>query len=116
MPTGVVASACGPQPESLSPGATMTTNLFLAAHTSSSLLVDVRSTATGGLIPGATAHLWRSSTYAATSTTDSCGQSFFGHLPSNSTYSITVSATGYQTFNSSTVSVSGTSRLSVSLN
>ena len=109
-----VASACGPQPESLSPGASMTTNLYLASHTTNSLLVDVRSSASGSYLKNATVGLSVSG-YAATSTTDSCGQAFFSGL-SSGTYSISVSSPGYTTFNSSSISVSGTSRYSASLN
>ena len=54
-----VASACNPQPESLSPGAVMTSNFYLTAHTTYSLLVNVRASATGALIPGATVTLTR---------------------------------------------------------
>ena len=110
-----VASACNPQPESLSPGATMTSNFYLAAHTTNSLLVDVRSTATGALITGASVHLSKTG-YTSTMSSDACGQSFFPGLPSTGTYSISVSAAGHTTYTSNTVSVSGTSRLSVQLN
>jgi hypothetical protein len=109
-----IASACNPQPESLSPGATMTSNFYLAAHTTNSLLVDVRSAATGALITGASVHLSKTG-YTSTFSSDACGQSFFPGL-SSGTYSISVSAAGHTTYTSSTVSVSGTSRLSVQLN
>jgi hypothetical protein len=110
-----VASACNPQPESLSPGATMTSNFYLAAHTTNSLLVDVRSAATGALITGASVQITKSS-FTATATSDACGQTFFPGLASTGTYSISVSAPGHATYTSNAVSVSGTSRFSVSLN
>ena len=110
-----IASACNPQPESLPPGATMTSNFYLAAHTVNSLLVDVRSSATGALIPAATVSLVGLG-FNATSTSDTCGQTFFPNLASSNVYSITVSATGRATYTSSTVNVAGTSRLSVVLN
>ncbi len=108
-----IASSCNPQPESLSPGASLTTKLFLAAHTTNSLLIDVRSSSTGALLPGASAHVTASG-YNTALTTDSCGQAFFPGLTSGS-YSITVSATGHTTYSNSNYSVSGTTRLSVSI-
>lgn len=110
-----IASSCNPQPQSLSPGGSLVENLYLAAHTANSLLVDVHSTASGALIPNATVHLWRSNVYGATSTTDSCGQAFFSNLVSSNAYSISVSATGYTTYNSSTVNAAGPSQLSPGL-
>ncbi len=110
-----IASACNPQPESLSPGATMTSNFYLVAHTAESLLVNVRSAATGALVPGAIVTLSKTG-FSSTLTADACGQTFFSGLPSAGTYSISVSAAGHTTYTSSTVSVSGTSGLSVVLN
>jgi hypothetical protein len=110
-----IASACSPQPESLSPGATMTSNFYLTTHTTNSLLVDVRSISTGALIPGASVHLSRTG-YSTTITSDICGQSFFANLTAANNYSISVSALGHTTYNSSVVNVAGTSRLSVVLN
>lgn len=110
-----VASACNPQPESLSPGAVMTSNFYLTAHTTNSLLVNVRASATGALIPGATVILTRTG-YNSTLTADACGQTFFPSLTSATNYSISVSAAGHTTYTSNTVSVTGTTDLSVVLN
>jgi hypothetical protein len=110
-----IASACNPQPESLSPGAVMTSNFYLTAYTTNSLLVNVRSSATGALIPGATVTLSRTG-YTSTLTADACGQTFFPSLTAATNYSINVSATGHTTYTSSTVTVAGTSDLSVVLN
>ncbi len=110
-----VASACNPQPESLSPGSTMTSNFYLAAHTGNSLLVDVRGATSGALIPNASVQLSIAG-YNKTIPTDNCGQAFFSGVSASSNYSISVSAPGYSTYNGSAVSVNGTSRLSVSLN
>lgn len=109
-----IASACSPQPESLSPGATMTSNFYLAAHTTNSLLVDVRSAATGALIPGATVVVSRTG-YSGNIKADVCGQSFFSGIASANDYTINVSASGYVTYNASAITVSGTTRLSVLL-
>jgi Tfp pilus assembly protein PilE len=110
-----VASACNPQPESLSPGAVMTSNFYLTAHTTNSLLVNVRSSATGALIPGALVTLSLAG-YNSTLTADACGQTFFPSLASATNYSISVSAAGHTTYTSNTVTVAGTSNLSVVLN
>jgi len=111
-----VASSCpGPQPETFVAGEVATTNLYLTAHTANSLLVNVRSAGSGALIPDATVALVLSPSYAATSTTDSCGQAFFKGLSISPDYVVTVSATSYQTATSS-ANVDGTSQASVSLN
>lgn len=114
-----VASSCNPQPESLTPGSGQTTFLYLAPHTTNSLLVDVRGTG-GALIPNATVRLYRGA-YDTAIVTDSCGQSFFSGLSvgtpgGGNPYSIDVSAAGYTNYTAADVSVSGTSRLSVILN
>ncbi|MBV9159138.1 MAG: carboxypeptidase regulatory-like domain-containing protein [Candidatus Kaiserbacteria bacterium] len=110
-----IASACGPQPESLAPGAAMTTALYLLAHTANSLLVDVRASATGNLIPGASVTLSRTG-FSSALTSDNCGQAFFSGLIA-STYTIVVSAPGYVTYTgTNAVTVSGTTRYSVTLN
>jgi hypothetical protein len=108
-----IASSCKPQPEALNPGDNAVTKLYFAPHsTGSSLLVDV--TSAGALIPNASVRLYKSG-YDATQSSDSCGQSFFNDL-SAATYSISVTAGGYQEYTSSNVSISGSSRLSVALN
>ncbi len=107
-----IASSCNPQPETLDPGANATTRLYFAAHTANSLLVDVSSA--GALIPDASVRLYRSG-YDTTKTADSCGQAFFSGL-SATTYSISVSAPGHQTYTNGNTIVSGASRLSVVLN
>jgi hypothetical protein len=40
--------------------------------------------------------------FAATSTTDSCGQAFFSNLTSSSAYTVSASSTGYTTVSAST--------------
>lgn len=110
-----VASACNPQPEALAPGASVITNLFLTTHSTNSLLVDVRSSATGNLIPNALITLTRSG-FTATSTTDQCGQSYFGNLSQSAAYSISVTAAGQSNYTTSGISVSGTSKTSVVMN
>lgn len=112
-----IASSCpGTQPETLPAGASTITQLFLGAHTTNSLLVDVRSGTTSALLPNFSVNLWRSTAYNATSTSDSCGQTFFSGLTSSASYSIRVSATGYTSYTGSNINVSGTTRLSVTIN
>lgn len=119
-----VASVCQPQSEYgaigspttqfvFAPAAQTQTDIFLAAHTTHSLLVDVRLAATGALITNASVRLYKTG-YDTTVTDGSCGQAFFGGLASG-TYSVEVSASGYTTYTNSAVSVSGTGRLSVTL-
>jgi hypothetical protein len=108
-----IASSCSPQPEALNPADNAITKLYFAPHsTDSSLLVDVKSAA-GTLVQNATVRLYKSG-YDTSQESDSCGQSFFKDI-STAIYSVTVTATGYQTYASSNVSVSGTTRLSVTL-
>ena len=107
-----IASSCNPQPETLDPGATVSTSLYLAPHTTNSLLVDVKSA--GILIQNASVRLFRAE-YDATLTTDPCGQVFFSNIPAE-TYAVTVSADGYTPVTQNDVSISGTSRLSVVMN
>ncbi len=110
-----ISSACSPQPETLMPGSAMTSQIYLLPYTSSSLLVDVRSATSSALLSGATVLLTRSG-YSASMATDSCGQSFFSGL-SNTTYSIQVSRAGYTTYvGTNAVTVSGTTRFSITLN
>ncbi len=110
-PQYVVAIACNPQPEYLAPGSNQTSIFHLAPLTTNAVGVEVR--AGGSLISVATTTLSKTG-YSATSTTI-CGQSYFNYL-SAGTYTLTVSAAGYQTYNNTNVSVSGTSTVQVSLN
>lgn len=109
-----IASACAPQPEYLGPNSSQTTILYLAPYTTHSLLVVVRSSATGAVIQDASVRVYRTG-YNTTIPSDTCGQAFFSGL-SATTYSIEVSASGYTTQTMSNVSVSGTTGVAVSLN
>lgn len=107
-----VASSCNPQPEYLAPASSQTTILYLAAHTTHSLLVDVKNNA-GTLVPGASVRLVRSPSYDTTLAADQCGQAFFSALSSAGNYSVTISGSGYTTKTVNSVNVSGASRLSI---
>ena len=109
-----VSSACNPQPESLAAGASQTSSIFLLPATTNSMLVDVRSSLTGALLPNASVRLRRTG-YDTTVQTDSCGQAFFSGL-SASNYQVTVTMSGYTTYDNTAVSVSGATTHSVGLN
>ncbi len=109
-----IASSCPTQPVALSPNSSLSARLFLSPHTANSLLVDVKSSA-GEILSGASVRLTKGGSYDETIIADACGQAFFGGL-TNGNYSISVSASGYAEYTSSGVNVTGTSRLSVSLN
>lgn len=104
----MLAESCGPQPETLAPSATQTTRLYVLPATAHSLLVDVRGSG-NALLSGASVHATYQ-TYDTTHTTGTCGQAFFEGL-SASTYTLTVSKSGYQQA-TATVSVNGLARLS----
>jgi hypothetical protein len=118
-----ISSACHPVAEQLAsqaattqfafqPGAQTTSNLYLVPHTTNALLVEARSSTTGD-IPYATVEL-SAGAYDTVLAADACGQAFFSGLASG-TYTYAVGATGYATSTGS-VTVSGTSRITVSLN
>lgn len=109
-PGYTLAIACNPQPEYLAPGSSQVSRFYFAPRATNALGVEVR--AAGALFSGATVALSKSG-YSATSTT-MCGQSYFNYLPSG-TYTLTVSATGYQTYANPNVPVAGTSTQQVTL-
>src|SRR3989344_1742360 len=111
--TYAISSACSSQPETLSPGSSQTTRLFLSPFTTNTLLVDVRD-GTGAAIPNASVRLYRGA-YDTTKQGDGCGNAFFsglsaGTVGSADAYSLDVSATGFQSYTSSEINVSGTWR------
>ena len=117
--TYAIASVCNPQPETLAPNSTQTTRIYISPFTINSLLVDVRDGA-GATIPNATVRLYRGA-YDSTIASDGCGNAFFSALSSGTVgggnaYSIDVSASGFQSYTSTEVNVSGMSRTSIILN
>ena len=114
-----IAGICVPQPLSLLAGETETVDISLTENVAHSLLVDVKNTA-GDVLSGASVRLYRGA-YDTSSTSSSCGQSFFGDGLSQGTvaignpYSADVSLSGYQIQTLSNVEVDGVSRLSVVL-
>lgn len=100
-----IASACPGPAQSLAPGASIATDIFLVPHTAHSLLVSVRSSTTS--LPMYRANVMLSRTgFSTTTKTDACGYAFFGGLSSNPSYTVTASSTGY-TDATGSVSVSG---------
>lgn len=115
-----IAESCEPQPRALIPGSTLTTRLYFTPHTTHSLRVDIRDSGSSSLISGASVTLSRA-LYNETFETGTCGQVFFsgisqGTVSNGNAYSLQVSASGYQTYTStSSVDVSGSAVLSVVL-
>ncbi len=95
------ASEQCPSALSVAPLQDQVVSLMLVSHTTNSLRVSVAGNNLP--LPGATVSIAGSTN--ATTTSSSCGQSFFGGLASG-TYTLSVSATGYQT-NQQNISVSG---------
>lgn len=116
-----LASACPQHPVYLAPGTTVTTRLYFAQHTTNSILVDVR-TADGTAVEGATVRFFGgpSGAYDVTRTTDSCGQVLFDALNggngAGNAYSVTVTKTGYTTYNGTGINVNDNQTQSVILN
>ena len=86
-----LAYSCAPQAEYLPPNAAQSTSLYLtqAAH---ALTIAVAG-GSGESVPGATIAISGPS-YAATSTSGSCGRAFFSDIPEG-TYGYVVTADGY---------------------
>jgi len=101
-----LATVCAPQPYALAPGESAMLTLHLTPHTTHSLPVIVRADAGSALIGGASVRLYGNG-YDETQATDECGQTFFSGL-SEATYSMSVDASGYATFTSSSVPVGTT--------
>lgn len=101
-----LASSCAPQPVALPANSSQTVTLYLAPHTALSLPVKVTAAANGSLIQGASVRLYKTG-YDSTKSTDACGQAFFSGLTSGA-YSITVSKSGYTTYNGSNVNATST--------
>jgi len=114
-----IAGACTPTPWSVSAGTSVFVALYMFAHSTNSLLVTVKDSATGATINSATVALTRSG-FSSTKTTRLCGQAFYsglsaGTVSGGNTYTAAVSKTGYQSATQTGVVVSGASSVSVSL-
>ena len=107
-----LASACPSQPVSISPGSSVTDDLYVLPHTQYNLQVFVRGASSGLAIANATTSLSKTG-FAATQLADSCGTSFFSGL-SNAAYTLSVSAPGY-TATTTSVTVTGQTVKTISL-
>ncbi|MDP3964104.1 MAG: prepilin-type N-terminal cleavage/methylation domain-containing protein [bacterium] len=92
-----IAGANLPLPINLLPGSNQTLDIYVAPHTDHSLLVTARGES-GALIENASVHVTNAAPlYDATQTTTSYGQTFFSNL-ANSTYTVEVTAAGYEVY------------------
>lgn len=98
-----VIDACNAPPYTLSPGSTSDTSLVLASSTPNRMLVSVRDN--NGPVAGASVTLSRSG-YTNTAPTTACGSAYFGGV-TNASYDISITKSGYTTFNASGIPVSG---------
>jgi len=113
-----IAQSCLPQPRSLSPDVSTTTDLFLVPDTTHSLLVAVTDD-TGALLPDASVRLYRTG-YDDTQITSNCGQVFWsdlakGTISGGDPYTIDVSLSGYVDTTVIDVSVDYVSDITISL-
>ncbi len=114
-----IAEICPANPLSLNPGDNTTVDIYLDENTTHTLLVSVVDV-NGDPLNGASVHLYRGA-YDTTNQTATCGQTFFNNSLSEGTaagsnpYSLSVSLSGYQTYNNSSVDVSDDSTLTVTL-
>jgi hypothetical protein len=113
-----IAQSCLPQPRSLSPGVSTTTDIILVPNTIHSLLVAVTDD-TGALLPDASVRLYRTG-YDNTQITSSCGQVFWsglskGTIVGGDQYTIDVSLSGYVNTTVSDVGVDYVSGITISL-
>jgi hypothetical protein len=100
-----------PAAATIAPGQMGTVSLLLADAPVHSLRVVV----SGGSGPIANAVITISGPTSASASTGSCGQVFFPGIPSSNSYTVSVSAPGFQTITETNVSVSGQSVLPISL-
>jgi len=113
MPSGssyAIAEQC-PIDAAVAPGQDASSSLTLVAATAHSLRVVVLGN--GSAVAGASVTLSGNSVNE-TLVTSSCGQVFFSGIPSG-TYTLSVSATGYQVLTDTAVAVTGSSRYTATL-
>jgi hypothetical protein len=116
-----LASACPKHPVDLPPNGTVTTKLYFVAHTANTILIDVRAS-DGSALAGASVRFYGgpSGNYDVTRTTDGCGQVFFDALGggngNGNAYSVTVTKSGYTTYNGSGINVNGQQTESIIMN
>jgi len=111
-----ISESCQPQPRSLSPSASVVTNLYFTPQTPNSLLVNVKNSA-GVLLDGVSVRIYKTNT-DITQISSSCGQTHFSGIPSGTvsggnSYSVDLSLSGYTNTTITDIEVSGPSSVSV---
>lgn len=114
-----IGESCLPQPMSLSPGVSVTTNLYFVSQTANSLLVAVKNSS-GNLLKDVSVRLYRNGV-DITQKSSSCGQTYFsgispGTVSGGNAYSIDLSLTGYTNTTITDVEVAGVSNTSIMIN
>jgi hypothetical protein len=114
-----ILESCLPQPRSILPNVSTTTDIFLVPDTAHSLLIAVTDD-TGALLEDANVRLYREA-YDITQDTSACGQTFFGGLSEGTVsgdnpYAIDVTLSGYLDTTVPDVDVDGSSQITISLN
>ena len=112
-----ISESCLPQPRYVNPGENATVSIDLTTHTTNSLLVFTRTTASGTNptpIPNPTIRLYDGAGFDQTKSGSTCGQAVWGGLTSG-TYSLDVGASGYSTTTVANFAVTGTMQQNVSL-
>jgi hypothetical protein len=107
-----IAEVDGPMPYTLDPGADDTLTFVVVPHTDNSLRVTVTNAA-GTFVPNASVTVSRTG-WSDTDTTGAYGQVFFADLTAG-TYTLSVTASGYETFTQSTVTVDGQGAVTAAL-
>jgi len=114
-----IAELCLPQPISIAPNTSTTSDLFFIPNTEHSLLVDIIDD-NGALLSGARVRLYKTG-YDMTHRTSNCGQTFFSKLSKSvisegNAYSIDISLSGFQNYTSNTIEIDGASKITITLN
>lgn len=114
-----ISESCLPQPRSISPNVSTTTDIYLVPDTAHSIIVSVTDDA-GALLPDASVRLYRLP-YDQTQSTSVCGQTFFsglleGTVSGGDPYAIGVTLSGFENETVTDVDISGASKITIPLN
>jgi hypothetical protein len=100
-----VIDVCNAPVYDLAPAGVLTSSLTLSTRTTNALVASIISATSSAPIIGATVTLTRTG-FSSSVTTTSCGAAYFGGLTSASDYTLSVSKTGYTSFNATGITVS----------
>ena len=114
-----ISESCQPLPLVLSPNVSTGLDLYLSPASTHSLLVAVKDSSSGAIIPDASVRLTRSGV-DITKISSNCGQVFYssasqGTVSGGNSYTLEVSKAGYTSATLTEVEISGTSRVTVQL-